>query len=322
MKNTSINNFDFEKKLYSRMLRIRMIEERIVDLYPEQEIRCPVHLSIGQEAIAVGVSETLQNADYVFSTHRSHAHFLSKGGNLKAMMAELYGKQSGCCRGKGGSMHLVDKNVNFYAVPILGSTIPMAVGAALASSKTEVPYVSVVFFGEAASEEGVFYESLNYASLKTLPVIFVCENNLYSVYSPMSVRQPNSRDNLTIATGHGIEAFKGDGNNVLNVYDLTKRAVDKARRGGGPTYLEFSTYRWREHCGPNYDNHIGYREQVECDEWMISDPLAQWPANTLSRQLKEDLRFQIQVEIDQAVNFAKSDEYATEAVLYEDVFAK
>jgi pyruvate dehydrogenase E1 component alpha subunit len=313
---------DLERELYVQMLRIRMVEEKIVSLYPEQQIRCPVHLSIGQEAIAVGVSQTLKKNDYVFSTHRSHAHFLAKGGNLNAMMAEIYGKESGCCGGKGGSMHLVDTEVNFYAVPILGSTIPMAVGTAFAAFIKKEPYVSVVFFGEAASEEGVFYESLNYASLKNLPVVFVCENNLYSVYSPLELRQPPTRNNLAIANAHGIDGFKGNGNNVRDVLTLTKQAVEKARSGGGPTYLEFSTYRWREHCGPNYDNDIGYRDQQECDDWMLCDPLKQLSSNTLSSEDEEQLVLKIKNEIDLAVDFAKNDKYPEAFALYENVFAK
>lgn len=313
---------DLEKKLYSGMLRIRMVEEMIASLYPEQQIRCPVHLSIGQEGIAVGVCEALKKDDYVFSTHRSHAHFLAKGGSLKAMMAELYGKQSGCCGGKGGSMHLVDADVNFYAVPILGSTIPMAVGTAFAAANHLKSYVSVVFFGEAATEEGAFYESLNYASLKKLPVIFICENNLYSVYSPMSVRQPLIRDNLAIANAHGVCAFKGDGNNALEVYELTKVAVDKARNGGGPTYLEFSTYRWREHCGPNFDNDLSYRDKSEYDGWMLRDPISLLSATLSDLNHSENLALEIQDEINQAAQFAKNDVYPVASALYQDVFAK
>lgn len=320
-KNIKIS-LDLKKRLYFEMLRIRMVEETIASIYPDQQIRCPVHLSVGQEAIAVGVSESLTKDDYSFSTHRSHAHFLAKGGNLNAMMAELYGKRNGCCGGKGGSMHLVDTAVNFFAVPILGSTIPMAVGTAFAASQQNLSYVSVVFFGEAAAEEGVFYESMNYASLKNLPVIFVCENNLYSVYSPISVRQPSSRNNLSIAKAHGIDAVKGMGNNSDEVYEITKAAVDKARNGGGPSYLEFSTYRWREHCGPNYDNDLGYRSQSEFDEWVLRDPLLKNTQSLISQDERDFFVSTIQNEIDHAISFAKLDEYPNPAQLYEDVFAK
>ncbi|MBI4331624.1 MAG: thiamine pyrophosphate-dependent dehydrogenase E1 component subunit alpha, partial [Chloroflexi bacterium] len=182
---------DIEKKLYYAMLRIRLVEERIAELYPEQQMRCPVHLCTGQEAIAAGVSAHLTSDDYALSNHRSHGHYLAKGGDLKAMMAEIYGRVTGCSRGKGGSMHLVDLAAGFLgATPIVGSTIPMAVGAALATVMKGEKRVTVAYFGDAAVEEGVFHESLNFAALKRLPVVFVCENNFFSVYSPLSVRQP------------------------------------------------------------------------------------------------------------------------------------
>jgi len=177
---------------YSEMLRLRLVEEAIVNAYSDQEMRCPIHLCIGQEAIAVGVCAALEQSDYVMSNHRSHGHYLAKGGDLKAMMAELYGKKTGCTSGKGGSMHLVDLENGFLgAVPIVSGIIPVACGTAFASQMKNEKRVTTVFFGDAAVEEGVFCESINFALLKKLPVVFVCENNLYSVYSPMSVRQPN-----------------------------------------------------------------------------------------------------------------------------------
>ncbi|HIO55582.1 MAG TPA: thiamine pyrophosphate-dependent dehydrogenase E1 component subunit alpha, partial [Candidatus Marinimicrobia bacterium] len=246
------------------MLKIRIVEEKIAELYPEQEMRCPVHLCIGQEAIAAGVCANLTDKDYVLSTHRSHGHYLAKGGDMRRMIAEIYGRDTGCSHGKGGSMHLVDLAVGYLgSAPIVGSTIPIAVGTAFGSTMRGDSRVTVAFFGEGASEEGVFHESLNFALLKKLPIIFVCENNLYSVYSSMEVRQPRVREVYEVARGHGIESRQGDGNDVDEVYEMTKRAVDKARKGGGPTFLEFKTYRWREHCGPLYDNDIGYRTESE-----------------------------------------------------------
>ena len=185
---------DIARQLYYQMLRIRMVEEAIADLYAQQDMRCPIHLCIGQEAVAVGVCAALAADDYVLSGHRSHGHYLAKGGNLPAMLAEFYGKVTGCCQGKGGSMHLVDLAAGFLgAVPIVGSTMPIAVGTALASVMRGESRVTAVFFGEGATEEGVFHESLNFAALQKLPVVFVCENNLYSVYSPLAVRQPAGR---------------------------------------------------------------------------------------------------------------------------------
>ena len=227
-------------RCYRQMLRIRMIEERIASLYPEQQMRCPVHLCIGQEAVSAAVCAALHQDDYVMSTHRSHRHSLAKGGSLKAFLAELYGKATGCTQGKGGPMHLMDLSVGFLgAAPIVSSTIPVAVGVAMASVMKGENRVTVPFFGEAATEEGVLHESLNYAQLKKLPVVFLCENNLYSVYSPMSVRQPKEREVYEIAKGHGMQSFQGDGNNVEEIYSLTSQAVERARRGKARPSLNF-----------------------------------------------------------------------------------
>ncbi|NDB95899.1 MAG: thiamine pyrophosphate-dependent dehydrogenase E1 component subunit alpha [Verrucomicrobia bacterium] len=183
------------------MLRIRLVEEAIAEAYPRQEMRCPVHLSIGQEAVAAGTAAALARADLAMSGHRSHAHYLAKGGDLRKMIAELMGRQNGCCRGRGGSMHLIDRSVGFMgAVPIVGSTIPIAVGLAFAEKLRGQTRVTAAFLGEAATEEGVFHESANFASLHRLPVLFVCENNLYSVYSPMAVRQPAHRAVFEVAS--------------------------------------------------------------------------------------------------------------------------
>lgn len=313
--------------LYYNMLRIRMIEEKIAELYPEQQMRCPVHLSIGQEAVAVGVCANLSREDYVLSNHRSHGHYLAKGGNLKAMMAELYGKVTGCSQGKGGSMHLVDLSAGFLgATPIVGSTIPIAVGVAFGSVMRGEESVSVVFFGDAATEEGVFHESLNFAALKKLPVIFVCENNLYSVYSPLSVRQPEGREIFEIARGHGIESYQGDGNDVVEVYSLAKQAVQKARQGGGPTFLEFKTYRWLEHCGPNYDNDLGYRTESEFQCWKRCCPIKKPKERLLkegyfSNQEIDRIVSELEAEIEDAVVFAKESPFPKREHLFKDIYA-
>src|SRR5574341_1329612 len=212
-------------KLFYEMLRIRMVEEKIAELYPEQEMRCPVHFCIGQEAVAVGMCAALFREDYVMSGHRSHGHYLAKGGDLKAMMAELYGKVTGCSQGKGGSMHLVDLSAGFLgATPIVGSTIPISVGTALGSMMRGERRVTAIFFGDASPETGVFHESLNFAALKGLPVIFVCENNLYSTASPLSVRQPEGREIFWLAKAHGVESYQGDGNDVIEVYTMAAQA--------------------------------------------------------------------------------------------------
>jgi pyruvate dehydrogenase E1 component alpha subunit len=282
-----------KQQLLERMHRIRMVEEAIAERYPipKQQMRCPVHLSIGQEAVAVGVCAALESSDQVMSGHRSHAHYLAKGGNLGAMIAELYGKESGCCKGRGGSMHLVDLTAGFMgAVPIVGSTIPIAVGLAFATHLQGGTRVAVAFFGEAATEEGVFHESANFASLHQLPIVFVCENNLYSVYSPMSVRQPAHREVYEQAVGHGIKANQVDGNDPQSVYAAAQEAVSYARARKGPVFLECKTYRWREHCGHGFDNHIGYRTEAEFLAWKERDPIA-----TLERQLETEGGFDAQL---------------------------
>ena len=261
--------------LLRAMMRIRLIEEAIADRYAEQQMRCPVHLSIGQEGVAVGVCATLRAGDYTMSTHRAHAHYLAKGGSLKAMLGELYGKETGCCGGRGGSLHQVDRSVGFLgATPIVGSSLPVAVGTAFGSQLQGEDRVTVAFFGEGTTEEGVFAESVNFAALKRLPVVFVCENNLYSVYSPPEVRFHPDRDRVALAKAHGIAAGKGDGNDVEQVLAMTGEAVAAVRAGSGPAFLEFDTYRWREHCGPNYDNDIGYRTEEEFLAWQAQCPVS------------------------------------------------
>ena len=260
-------------EMYETMTYIRLVEERIVEHYPEQEMRCPVHLSIGQEATAAGVCAALEPQDKVFSTHRSHSHYLAKDGDLGAMMAEIYGKDGGCIGGRGGSMHLMDLSKGMISsVPIVASSIPLAVGASLAASLDGDDHVCVVFIGDASVEEGVFHESANFASLRRLPIVFICENNLYSVYTPLARRQPD-RGLTALADAHGIPSRTADGNDVEAVYQAARDAVEGARRGDGPAFLQFDTYRWREHCGPNFDNHLGYRTEEEYQEWRERCPI-------------------------------------------------
>jgi pyruvate dehydrogenase E1 component alpha subunit len=302
---------ELQVALFRSMLRIRLVEEAIAEAYPRQEMRCPVHLSIGQEAVAAGTAAALARSDLAMSGHRSHAHYLAKGGDLRAMMAEIMGRQDGCCRGRGGSMHLIDRSVGFMgAVPIVGSTIPIAVGLAFADKLRGQNRVTAAFLGEAATEEGVFHESANFASLHRLPVVFVCENNLYSVYSPMSVRQPSHREVFQQAQGHGIPAEQVDGNDPEAVFLSGKKARSGAASGKGPTFIEYKTYRWREHCGPGFDNHIGYREEKEFLEWKKKDPLETYrhkltAAGRLTGSVVRDLSAAITAEIEAALAFAR-----------------
>ena len=318
---------ELAQHLLREMERIRLVEETIADRYPQQQMRCPVHLSIGQEAPAAGVCSALRADDQAMSGHRSHAHYLAKGGNLEAMIAEMHGRVTGCCGGRGGSMHLIDRAAGFVgAVPIVGSTIPIATGLAFADKLRGRDRVTVAFLGDAATEEGVFHESINFAQLHRLPIVYVCENNLYSVYSPMRVRQSDTRAIHQIAAGHGLLTRQGDGNDVLAVHDLASAAAAHARSGAGPVFLELATYRWREHCGPGWDNNIGYRSEDEYEAWRALDPIA-----ALQRRLTEAGAFDpvahaheiqaIQTEIDRAFAAAEAAPYPVSASMEQHVYA-
>lgn len=296
-------------ELYRKMLRIRLVEEAIAEHYAEGEMRCPVHLSVGQEAAAVGVCEALGVTDKVYSTHRCHAHYLAKGGDLKRMFAEICGKAAGCIGGRGGSMHLMDRDKGMMAsIPIVSSSIPVAVGSALADKRIRNGKVTVAFFGDASIEEGVFHESANFASLHALPVVFVCENNLYSVYTPLRQRQPE-RPLTDVALAHAITALHGDGNDIEETLGLATAAVKRARDGQGPTFLLLDTYRWREHCGPNFDNHIGYRSESEYKEWETRCPLRGLRArigDALTAPREQSMVAELTAEIEEARAFARA----------------
>ncbi len=292
------------------MKRIRHVEEQIAARYHEGKMRCPTHLSVGQEAVAAGVGLALRQDDFAVSTHRAHAHYLGKGGNLKAMLAEIYGKDTGCSRGRGGSMHLVDLTVGFAgSTAIVANSIPVGVGLALSAQLHGTDQVSCVFLGDAAVEEGSFHESANFSAVRKLPVLFICENNLYSVYSPMRVRQPHERKIHEMARAIGIAASDGDGNDAEAVYRQSVEAVGNIRSGQGPQFLEFYTYRWREHCGPNYDNDIGYRSEAEFLEWKNLDPIRRYETYlTGARRLPgariEAMQQGIEAEVNAAFEFA------------------
>ena len=319
---------EYEKsiELYACMQRIRLVEEAISTRYVEQEMRCPVHLSVGQEAAAAGVCLALETRDKVFSTHRSHAHYLSKGGDLRKMLAEIYGKATGCIGGRGGSMHIMDLDVNMVAsIPIVGSCIPLAVGSALADSLDGRDDVSIAYLGDASVEEGVFHESANFAKLRNLPVLFVCENNLYSVYTQLHERQPD-RPITSLAEAHGIPTYHCDGNDVEEVYRSTLNALKNARSNKGPSFLLLDTYRWLEHCGPNFDNDIGYRTEAEFRIWKNRDPVILYKKNLLKKGIlteegNVELKCEIQKEITAAFDFAKNSPYPDHLTAINHVYA-
>ena len=300
-----------KNKLFESMLRIRLVEESIANKYSEQKMRCPTHLSIGQEAIAVGVCANLTTQDQVLSTHRAHAHYLAKGGCLNSMMAEIYGKASGCSKGMGGSMHLIDTSVGFMgSTAIVGNTIPVAVGLALEKKLTRKKSIACVFFGDGATEEGAFYESVNFAIIHSLPILFICENNLYSVYSGLEVRQPVDRKIYKMVRAMGISAQHGNGNDVEEVARKVKHAKTMILKSGGPQFLEFDTYRWREHCGPNFDNNIGYREESEFLKWKKKDPLKNFYSENSQKYIDRKIDT-ISQEIDDAHQFADDSKFPT-----------
>ncbi len=301
------------RQMYDTMVRIRQFEERVADLLVDREILCPTHLCTGQEAVAAGVCAALGKEDYVFGGHRSHGHYLAKGGDMEKLMNELYGKATGCSRGRGGSMHLVAPEVRILGtVPIVAATIPIAVGAAMASQLRGDGRVSVSFFGDGAMEEGTFHESMNLAASRGLPVIFVCENNFYS--SHLHLLERRAKDNLAqSAEAHGMHGQRVDGNDAIAVYQASMEAVERARRGAGPTFLECRTYRWRGHVGPAMDMDVGVKRKDELKEWLDRDPIPRLRAWLLDRGTElKDLDTEVQEankEVEDAIAGARAAPY-------------
>jgi len=318
---------ELELGLLTLMIRIRLVEEEIALRYPEGKMRCPTHLSIGQEAVPAAVGFSVSSNDFAVSTHRGHAHYLGKGGDLKAMIAEIYGKVTGCARGRGGSMHLIDRSVGFMGTSaIVGNSIPIGVGLALSAQLKKTNQLSCVFLGDGATEEGAYYESVNFAALRKLPVLFLCENNFYSVYSPLNVRQPEGRKISTVAAALGLRVDMVDGNDVLACYEAISKAVAAIRNNSGPYLLEFPTYRWREHCGPNYDNNIGYRSEEEYETWKKADPILRFEQKLISQDPSyeltiENIKKTIASEIAEAFDFAETSDFPDASEAYTGEYA-
>ncbi len=296
--------------LHFQMLRIRNVELRIESLYHLDEMKTPIHLCIGQEAVAVGVCSVLRKDDLISSNHRGHGHYLAKGGNLQAMIAELYCRETGCSKGRGGSMHLIDTSVGHIgSSSIVGGCIPIGVGLGLAITMQKQDRVSVAFFGDGAADQGVLYESVNFAALKRLPVIFVYENNQYSVCSHVSARQAG--ESLFHAMSPElIQSFRVDGNSVLSVYEASKEAVERARAGEGPSFIECKTYRMRGHAGSGPDTALGYRTAEEIAAWETQCPVTRFRDKLLAdRVITEeglgDMEREIEAEIDEAFRLAR-----------------
>ncbi|RIL04504.1 MAG: acetoin dehydrogenase [Proteobacteria bacterium] len=307
-------------RIYRQLYRIRRVEEEVARVYPTDVIKSPVHLSIGQESVSVGLCEALRPEDAAFGTYRSHALYLAKGGNLRAMIAELYGKATGCAKGKGGSMHLVDVAAGMFgASAVVGTTIPHAVGYAYAVKLRREPRVVLCVFGDGATDEGVFYESLNFAALKRLPVLFACENNRYAIHTHQRLRQ-HLPEICARAAALGIPSERIEDADPFAIAARARAAAD-AMRGGdaGPFFLECMTYRWKEHVGPGEDYALGYRERSEAEPWIHGDQVAK-----VAAQLPPDERARIEeaveAEIADAFAFAEKSPFPDDAELWTDVF--
>ncbi|HVE12611.1 MAG TPA: thiamine pyrophosphate-dependent enzyme [Elusimicrobiota bacterium] len=311
--------------LHRSILRIRLAEQRIVEIYPTDKIQSPIHLSIGQEAVCAGVCRALQPQDHLYGTYRGHGIYLAKGGTMEGMFAELYGKDTGCARGRGGSMHLVAPEAGLMACSaIVASTIPVAVGDALAAQLQGRRRLSVAFFGDGAIDEGVFFESLNFAALKKLPALFILENNRYAIHSRVGDRRAQT-ELFRIGEGLGVSGERFDGNDAAEVYAATAKAAKDVLAGGPPRILEFMTYRWREHVGAGADFKEAYREPGEEARTLAADPLELSRKRLLEAGFSaaelERMEAEARAEIERAVAFAEKSPFPTPEGMLGEVYA-
>lgn len=314
------SNHETVERLYRALRLIRTVEEETARIYPTDKIKSPVHLSIGQEFVSVGVCDLLERDDRVSITYRGHAAYLAKGGDLKAMLAEMYGKRAGCAKGRGGSMHLVDMAAGVIgASAVVGTSIPVAAGFAFAAKRRKTGAVVACFLGDGASEEGCFYETVNFAALHKLPMLFVCENNGYAIHEPLSKRWATDRLTERVAT-YGIPAEKLTDGDVFTVRNAAKAAIDAMRSGGGPAFLEVACYRWREHVGPNQDYDQGYRPASELAPWVANDQVARLAA-MLDAATVARIDADIRNTIAEAFAFAEETPFPDPEDLYDHVYA-
>jgi len=317
----------FLVELFRRMLRIREIELEIERRYRQDHMKTPIHLVIGQEATAVGCCAAMRATDLAYSSHRTHGVYLAKGGDLKAMLSEMHCRIDGCAGSRGGSMHLIDFSVGMAGTSaIVAGSVPIATGAALAAQMQGADRVIAVFFGEAATEEGVVSECLNFAALKKLPIVFFCENNFYSVQSPLSERQP-ARDIARWAEAHAMPAVRIDGMNVLDVHEAARAAIERARAGGGPGFIEARVYRYRAHGGNGDDSASGYRSVAEREAWEQRCPVEGLygllkDAGILDEATRKAMHEAIVAETLAAFEHALAAPHPVEADLYTHVYAE
>ena len=312
-------------EMYRQMTKIRFFEEKIVEDYAKGLVPGLAHLYIGQEAVAVGVCSALEPSDYITSTHRGHGHCIAKGGELDKMMAELYGRKTGYCKGKGGSMHIAELDLGILgANGVVGGGVPIAVGAGLSSQLRDSGQVAIAFLGDGASNQGSFHEAMNMASNWKLPVVFVCENNLYGISVCQSTHQ-NIVDISVRAQGYDMPGETHFGNDVLGVNKVSKKAIQRARKGDGPTLLEFKTYRWRGHHEGDPNQGCTYRERDEIEDWKKKCPLKNLEEQMLDKGVKQEEIDQIQAEIRQevedAVEFAVNSPFPEVEEAKEDIYA-
>ncbi len=308
-------------EMYKKMLEIRRFEEKVYDLFAQNLIPGTMHLYIGEEAVALGVCAALDPHDFITSTHRGHGHCIAKGASLKKMMAELFGRRTGYCKGKGGSMHITDKSIGMLgANAVVGGAIPIAVGAGLSCKLKYPERVAACFFGDGASNQGTFHEGVNMAAVWDLPVIFVCENNLYAMGTRQSIVM-KIQNIAERAAGYGIPGVTVDGNDVIAVYGAAKEAVSRARKGEGPTLLECKTYR---HKGHSRFDPAKYRPESEVTEWLARDPLVVLRKKLLNKGVPEEffqkVEEQVSKEIEEAVEFAQSSPFPEPEEALDDVW--
>jgi acetoin:2,6-dichlorophenolindophenol oxidoreductase subunit alpha len=313
--------------LYRSMRLIRHFEEVIGVCAERGEFKDPVHLYIGQEAVAVGVCSALRRDDYIFSGHRSHGHYLAKGGELNKIAAEIFVRETGCSKGRGGSMHLTAPDIGLMGTSALvGGGMGAGVGAALASTRLGQDRVAAIFFGDGAIEEGVFHEALNFAALYKLPVLFVCENNLYASHLPLVARQPRTRDLYKYAEPYQVAALQVDGNDVVAMRAVAVDAVERARTGGGPTFVEALTYRWRGHVGPGWDLEFQIRPREEVEAWVKRCPIERFSAHLQAEGVASGADFlridaDVQDEVAAAIEFARQSPFPEVEELLKFVYA-
>lgn len=318
----------FQIQLYKSLLRIRRAEEVLADEYRKGTMRTPTHFGIGQEAVAVGACAALETTDVVYTHHRSHTSYLAKGGPLFGLIAELLGREGGCSRGRGGSVHLVDVASGFMgSSPILGHSLALATGSALAYQMDHKKQVAMAFFGEGACDEGAVWESLNFAAVRKLPVLFICENNLYATETPLSVRMAPGTEICEKVRTFNIPASKIDGNDVEAVYQATRSAVAACRAGNGPVFIECMTYRWREHVGPlwDYEANRTYRTREELNAWMEKCPVKRAGEALVAAKLAttgdlEQWLMEVDSEIAETLKQAFESPWPEASTLFENIY--